>query len=335
MGQASWNIETEIYPYLPKHIRRLLEAVRPEILGRAVEIRMRAHQPLLLVLPEQDYVLTESGAVRFSDGKAYISTVEDVLRVVQAIAKNSFYALEEELRMGYITIDGGHRIGLAGQAIMEQGRLKAVKNINSLNIRIAREVKQCANVLMPYLFHADGRVKNCLVIAPPRCGKTTLLRDIVRNLSNGSVRYSGVQVGVVDERSEIGASKNGRPTADLGCRTDILDGCPKAVGILMMIRTMAPAVVVTDELGREEDAEALAEALTAGVGVIASVHGGNVREVAGRPHVDKLIREKYFDCYILLSDQPSVGTVRAIVSAKDGQMLYGDGEGREKLCCLS
>lgn len=326
-------LEREIYPYLPESIKDRLRLVQVSVLERIVEIRLRVKQPLLIVLPDIDYTVASDGALRTDLVNAYICTAEDIARSVQAISKNSIYALEQELKMGYITIEGGHRIGLAGQAIMNQGELKAIKNMSSLNIRIAREVKKCADVLIPYLIDGDCQIKNSLVIAPPRCGKTTLLRDIIRNLSAGSALLKGVQVGVVDERSELAACKNGVITVDLGWRVDILDGCPKAVGILMLIRTMAPAVIVTDELGRAEDVFALEEALNAGVSVIASVHGRNMQEIAHRPFVCELIQKKYFDCYIFLSDQPHIGTLKQVICAKSGQILYDNAERGKKAAC--
>lgn len=324
MVSAREMLDREIFPYLPERLRLILALVRPDLLDSVVEIRLSIGQPLRVVLPERDYMLTASGEAGNGAADVYRCTAEDIQRVVQAVSKNSLYALEEELRMGYITMDGGHRIGLAGQAVMETGRLKAVKNISSLNIRVAREVKTCADAVMPYLFDRENRIVSCLVIAPPRCGKTTLLRDIARNFSGGCGDFPGVQVGVVDERSEIAACKNGVVTVDLGSRVDVLDGCPKAIGILMLIRTMAPAVIVTDELGREDDAMALEEALNAGVGIIASAHGTSLEDVMNRPHVGRLVRQGYFDRYVILSDAPRVGTVKRILSGKDGRILYAD-----------
>lgn len=328
MLESTSLLESEIACYLPERIRALLAGLEPELLERVVELRLRVNQPLLLVLPERDFMVTEDGALSSGASGAYRCRPEDVARTARAIGKNSFYALEDELRLGYITIEGGHRIGLAGQAILENGRLKAVKNIGSLNIRVARQVKRCADEVMPFIYGADGRVQNTLVIAPPRCGKTTLLRDIARNLSCGFGAFGGVQVGVVDERSEIAACKSGVATADLGWRADVLDGCPKADGILMLIRTMAPAVIVTDELGRQEDADALCEALNAGVRVIASAHGASVKEAMARPGIGALLAARYFGRYIVLTDRPRVGAVKEILSAEDGQHLCRGERGR-------
>lgn len=310
-------LKREIYPYLPEKIRDCLDLVQPSVLNLLVEIRLRIKQPLLLVSAGSDYYLALDGEIKQTAEEAYFCTQEDILQVVQAICKNSFYALEEELRNGYITLDGGHRVGIAGQAVLENGAIKTFKNFNALNIRLAREVKHCADKLFSCLFDKDRKLKNTLLISPPRCGKTTLLRDIVRRLSSGSEDFRGMQIGLVDERSEIAACKNGVMTNDLGYRVDVLDGCPKAFGMLTLIRTMAPDVIITDEIGRREDVVALEEALHAGVKVIASVHGKNLDDIKQRPYVNKLIDEGYFDCYVFLSDYPVIGTIQDIIVKDD------------------
>lgn len=316
------RIQAEILPYLPEQVQRILLRAPAEVLAKAVEIRLRASLPLLVVVPERDYMFTPLGDVTRYWQEAFCCTAQDVARAVQAVGRNSLYALEEELRTGFLTMEGGHRIGLAGQAVLEKGAVKALKHIGSINIRVAREVKHASDALLPFLFGRGGRPRNLLVISPPRCGKTTLLRDIARNLSDGSREHAGMQVGVVDERSEIAACKDGRVTVDLGCRTDVLDRCPKAEGVMMLIRSMAPAVIVTDELGRREDAVALLEALHAGVGVVTSAHGADQAEVALRPHIGELLERRYFDLYAVLSDRPRIGTIAKVLSAKDGQLLY-------------
>lgn len=308
-------LERDIFPYLPAQLRCLLEAADSSVLQMVAEIRVRSGQPFLLTAPGRDYYISEDGAITDEAERAYFCTTEDVAQVVRAVCRNSFYALEEELRRGYITLEGGHRIGLAGQAVVERGEVKALKNFSSVNIRLAREIKYSADKLLPHLFDEKGRLKNMLLVAPPCCGKTTLLRDIIRSLSRGGKAFRGMQVGVVDERSEIAACKDGCITNDLGWRVDVLDGCPKACGMLMLIRTMAPQVIVTDEIGRAEDVAALEEALHAGVRVIASVHGETMEDLLRRPHVRTLVEASYFDCYVFLANHPSVGTIREILPA--------------------
>ncbi|EAX47925.1 AAA ATPase [Thermosinus carboxydivorans Nor1] len=317
-------LEKTVFPVLPHTIAALLRGVPPALLAQATEIRLRVNQPLLLGLGATDVMLTPAGQPTGRREQAYCCCYDDLIKTLQLISKNSLYAFEQELKLGFITIAGGHRVGLAGQVIVHDGTVKALKNATSMNIRLAREVKGCADPLMPYLIGPDGRLYSTLLISPPRCGKTTLLRDIIRQLSSGvrQLNFSGVQVGLVDERSEIAACVSGVPTMDLGPRVDVLDGCPKASGLLMLLRSMAPQVLVTDELGRGEDAAAIQEALHAGVVVVATVHGRDIAGIAQRPYVGELIKNGWFDRYVILSDTPTVGTIEQVIAAADGRTLY-------------
>jgi len=315
-------LHSYIFPVLPSHLVGLIGAISASQLVDLMEIRLRVNKPLLLVLGSVDIMVSPAGTIVNDQNGAYLCTRDDINKVVQIISKNSLYAFEQELKMGFLTIHGGHRVGLAGQAIVDGGEMKALKNISSLNIRMAREIKGCGDKVMPYIFAGGKRVLSTLVISPPCCGKTTILRDLIRQISSGNQEFRGLQVGVVDERSEIAACKNGIPTVDLGPRTDVLDGCPKASGMLMLIRSMSPAVVATDELGRAEDVWAVREALHAGVSILATVHGRDSHEVQQRPYVGELIRQKYFDRYIILSDRPQVGTIEKIIDSKEHKILW-------------
>ncbi|MBP2625541.1 MAG: stage sporulation protein [Firmicutes bacterium] len=315
-------LEKFIFPVLPPHLVAIISAIPTAQLAYLMEIRLRINRPLLLVLGSVDIMLSSMGAIVNDLDAAYLCTREDVNKIVQLISKNSLYAFEQELKMGFLTIHGGHRVGLAGQAIVDGGEMKALKNISSLNIRMAREIKGCGDKVMPYIITKEKKVLSTLVISPPCCGKTTILRDLIRQISVGNKEFRGLQVGVVDERSEIAACKSGIPTVDLGPRTDVLDGCPKASGMLMLIRSMSPAVVATDELGRAEDVCAVSEALNAGISILATVHGRDINEVLQRPYVGDLIQHKYFDRYIILSDRPKVGTIEKIVDSKEHKILW-------------
>lgn len=333
MNQVSHTLEQDIYPVLAPGLVAIMCLLPKAIKNDLTEIRLRINQPVILVFSNTDMMVTPDGQKTNEVKQAYACSQEDLARTLHSISRNSLYAFEQELKLGYITIHGGHRIGLAGQVLVEGREIKAIKNISSLNIRIARQIKGCADSVMPYIVSADRTIMSTLIIAPPRSGKTTILRDIVCQLSGGhsSNHYHGMQVGLVDERSEIAACRNGIPTADLGPRVDVLDCCPKADGILMLIRSMAPRVVVTDELGRSEDVIALKEALNAGIGVIASIHGRNEQEVLHRPYISELIQNKYFDRYIVLSNRPHIGTIEEVIAVKTNELLYSKKKG-VKIC---
>jgi stage III sporulation protein AA len=329
MDEMLERFRQTIFPVLIPRLISALECLSPAVLHDITEIRLRAGQNPLVVCGSSDFMLHDSS------GTSLIAiTMEEIQQILRLMSHNSLYAFSEQLKAGFITIYGGHRIGLTGQAIIVDQAVSTLTCISSVNIRIAREIVGCADSVAPFLSSAQQRLHNILVISPPRCGKTTLLRDIARQISTGipAVGLLGKQVGLVDERSEIAACCQGVPTVALGPRLDVLDGCPKALGMMMMIRSMAPDVIITDELGRAEDAMAIAEAIHAGVSVITSVHGSCPQDVECRPTIGSLLKNHYFDIYVVLNDQPVQGTVTQIISGKTGKSLLPVGDKGVKVC---
>ena len=297
-----------ILTYLPKNITNLISKIPPDQKEELEEIRIRVNRPIELML---------KGAPRFL---SYIVQPEDAIHLLNKISHFSIYTLEEELKRGYITVSGGHRIGLAGKVILEDGKVKAIRDISSFNIRIAREKVGIAEPIIPYIY--NGIWMHTMIIGPPQTGKTTLLRDIARIISTGN-RARGIQafkVGVVDERSEIAGCVHGVPQLTFGQRLDVLDACPKAEGMMMLIRSMSPDVLIVDEIGRKEDAEAIQEAVHAGIKLIMTTHGTSIEELRKRPSLRELIDQKIFERFIILSRTSGPGTITHILNA-GGQAL--------------
>ncbi|QQK79767.1 stage III sporulation protein AA [Salicibibacter cibi] len=251
------------------------------------EIRLRVNRPPELVYRNDAYFIG-----------AEMLTKHDAEFVMNQLSQHSVYAFEEELRNGFLTLAGGHRVGLGGETIVEAGMVKTLKHVRSFNIRITREMNGVAGRYLTELFREKWR--NVLIVGPPQSGKTTLLRDIARTASYGhqAKQIPPRKVAIADERSEIAAAFEGVPQHDLGPRTDVLDRCPKAEGMMMLVRAMSPDLLIVDEIGNERDKSALREAMNAGVSVICSAHGRTIEDMedrhllrtsSGRPLFDRLL----------------------------------------------
>lgn len=302
-----------ILPFLPARIRGMLERLPGTAGNRLEEIRIRESRPLELIVDGESRFVSPDGNLTDIADTGYRPSKEDGLKLLDLLTNHSLYTFEEELRRGYITIAGGHRVGLAGKTVLERGEVKHIRDVASFNIRIARELPGIGKRLLPAIWdESAGTIHQTLVISPPRQGKTTLIRDLARLISagerNGEPARPGLRVGIVDERSEIAASVKGVPAFDVGPRTDVLDGCPKAEGMMMMIRSMSPDVLIVDEIGRPEDATALQEALHAGVRVIATAHGRGAEDVGDRPVMRRMLEERVFARLVELSRSRRSGT---------------------------
>ena len=291
------------------------------------EIRMRINSPLMIRQRGKEYKLTEEGKLLRCNGneqyeKENIHYVDrcELMETMEYIAGYSLYAYEDELRQGFLTIQGGHRVGVAGKILMEEGKVRSIRYISFLNIRLAHQVEGCADKVMPFIVE-NGEVCHTLIISPPCCGKTTLLRDVIRQISNGNAWCEGKNVGVVDERSEIGGAYQGVPQNDLGIRTDLLDCCPKAEGMMMLIRSMSPEVVAVDEIGTGEDIRAIESVVNCGCKLLATVHGNSMEDMKQKPLLNRLVESHVFERYIVLDAKPHAGSVQAIFDGR-GTTLY-------------
>ncbi|ARF69461.1 stage III sporulation protein AA [Paenibacillus larvae subsp. pulvifaciens] len=294
--------------FLPHPVKTIIGNLPKKIAEELEEIRIREGRPLEIGTGGKSLFISEDVRLLTQPDEAYRPTREVCSAFLELLTRHSLYSFEEELKRGYITIPGGHRVGLAGRVVLEHGEVKHLRDVSSFNVRVAREVQGVGVPVLPFLLDPESRsVHQTLVISPPQQGKTTLIRDLARLLSYGWGTGAGggktwsCKVGIIDERSELAACIKGVPKFDLGPRTDVLDGCPKAEGMMMMIRSMSPDVVIVDEIGRSEDTSAIHESLRAGIRVIATVHGKNREDVLHRPVIRQLIEEQVFGRYVILS----------------------------------
>lgn len=282
-------MKNEIVHIMPFRLREMFDGILRER-EDIEEIRIRVNKKIELRCSRGDFFAEE------------IISAEDIEEMLVYISQYSVYAYEEEIRQGFVTIEGGHRIGFTGQVGAENGKIYHMGNIRFLNIRIARERKGCAKSLYPFLYDGD-ELLNVLLVSLPNVGKTTFLRDCVRMISDGAKGKTGRKVCVIDERSEIAACHMGIPQNDVGIRTDVLDSCPKTLGMKMAIRSMSPEILAVDELGGNEDIRAAEEALLSGCRVIATMHGNKKEQITGGSAFGEVYKKHLFDRYIFLEKQ--------------------------------
>ncbi|MRH43157.1 stage III sporulation protein AA [Aquibacillus halophilus] len=297
----------EILRLFPKMLQEQLKSALFSRWTSLQEIRVRIGRPIELIFDDHEQWLDH-----------LTPTEQDGMHLINQLSQFSLYRMEDELREGFITIEGGHRIGIAGKVNTMDGNVKALKHIASFNIRIAKEKIGVSAKYIPYLYQKN--YLNTLIVGPPQTGKTTLLRDIARLMSTGWGDVRPKKIGIIDERSEIGGSIRGIPQHELGKRTDVMDACPKAEGMMMMIRSMSPDVIIVDEIGSSKDVQALTEAMHAGVKIVCSIHGNSLQDIKKRPSLQPLLQQSAFERYIILSRDTKPGMVETILS-NDGHNI--------------
>ena len=291
------------------------------------EIRLRAEKPLIINSNNVDYFYNESmNRLDTKNFNSYIVKKEDIEQTFQLMCKYSIHSFIDDIKKGFITLKGGHRVGIVGKVIIEDGQVKNIKHISSLNIRISREVLNCSDKVLNHIIKSSNQVNNTLIISPPQCGKTTLLRDIVRNLSNGNekIGFKGIKVALIDERNEISGSYLGIAQMDVGIRTDIIQTCPKDIGIMMLLRAMSPNLIVTDEIGSEKEIKALYTALNGGVSLITTVHGNSIEDIKERKELNKLLDKELFKKIIILSAKNGPGTIEKIYDLEEKRWYFAN-----------
>ena len=302
----------------PIHLREAAKQL--ENIADLEEIRIRIGQPIFLYTSQKELVLAgdtflESQKWQIGE-RIYRVTEQDILEMQNYISDYSLYAWQEELRNGFLTVQGGYRIGISGSTSNQDGKIKGISYLTFFNIRIAHEKWGCADTVLSYLKKQNGEVYNTLLVSPPAMGKTTLLRDCIRQLS-----YSGTKIAVVDERLEIAASYHGIPQNDMGPRTDILDGCNKPEGIHMLLRAMSPEVIAVDELGTEEDFFAVEKAVYSGCKLIGTVHAGSMKELQQKPILKKWCEAEVFERFIFI-EKGEKGIRRYKIYNHRGEIIF-------------
>lgn len=307
LGKKPIQAAEEIAGYLPNELRQIFIKIDETRLINAEELRIGIEKPMALFCKGKICFISATGnACQAED--AFIVSRDLLRRTVELLCENSVYAAQEQLKSGFVTLKGGHRAGVAGRVISEGNKISHISDISAVSIRFARQIIGAAQPLMDSIVVNQSPV-NTLIISPPGCGKTTILRDIARNLGGSQYFF---KTAVVDERCEIAACQKGVAYNDVGILTSVLECCPKPEGLMMLLRSMSPEVIITDEIGGREDCEALFSLINAGVKIICSVHGYDREDIVRRVGIRPLINEKIFQTVIVLSRRNGPGTIEKI-----------------------
>lgn len=310
--------ENAFHELFASRLRMLLQKAGPD-LKKLQEVRLRVGRPLLLQYDGKEYGLTKDGRLTAEGAQGIRVSRAELDETLEYVSGYSLYAFDEEMKQGFLTVPGGHRVGVAGRIVMEGGNVQCIRHISCVNIRLSHEVRGCADGVMRHLV-SEGTLCHTLIVSPPRCGKTTLLRDLIRQVSDGTELLAGMTVGVVDERCELAGSYLGEAQNDLGMRTDVLEGAAKAEGVMMLLRSMSPQVIAVDEIGSGEDSYALENVFHCGCRLIATAHGTSLEDIRKRPLLRRMAEEQLFDRYLVLEGNPA-GSVREILDGQ-GNCLY-------------
>lgn len=302
----------EILLQLPPRFRKILEEID---FSNVQEVRFRAEKPLMIYEGKEAYFLTEEGTKTVSKGQAAHVGQTDIKELLSSFCEHSVYAYLDEICDGFLTLGGGHRVGICGRCVLNHGEISNITDVSGLNLRIAKEYVGCAGEVYSRLMNGKQVVPNTVFIAPPQSGKTTFLRDFARLCSKQ------FKVTIVDERSEIAAMKDGLAQFSVGLQTDVLDRFPKSKGMICAIRSLSPEILITDELGSREDLAAVRSVLNAGCRIITSMHGDDPDEFID----EKKELYQLFDRAVILTRISGVPQVAKVIEiqkkTQDGGFL--------------
>jgi stage III sporulation protein AA len=302
---------------LPERIFSALCTIDEGTTRRIEEIRLRMRRPLMIYTSERGYCVAADG--RLSDSDGIVITPECMEQTFAAVTGQSAYAYENELKQGFLTLSGGIRAGFAGSAVISGGEVKTYRGIGGINFRIPCHAQGICTRLLPYI-STHGQLHSTLIISAPKLGKTTLARDIARSAGSG-IGIARSKVSLIDERLELASAEYGEPLFDVGIETDVISGVSKASGVFMALRALSPDVIVTDEIGRGEDLEALREVANAGVVMITTAHAPDMESLLERMFFRKVFEEKMFDAYVVLSESLGRITVQQTYDARGQGLL--------------
>lgn len=271
------------------------------------EIRIRANKPVILKLGQVEIVLS------------YTITTNEIIGILQNICNNSIYTYQNQICNGFITLPGGNRVGIAGNVVIKDGQVSNISYIYSLNFRISHQINGASDNILKYVLDTENNtIFNTLIVSPPGAGKTTIIRDLAKRISNGinEINFRGLDVSIIDERGEIAAMTKGITFNDVGIRTDVLDNVPKSIGIRMAVRSMAPKVIIADEIGNKDDVNIINYAICSGVKCIFTAHGSDMEDLLKNNEINKIINLQLFSKIIFL-DEKQKGKIKNVVNIQN------------------
>lgn len=271
------------------------------------EIRIRVNKPVILKLGQVEIVLN------------YTITTNEIIGILQNICNNSIYTYQNQICNGFITLPGGNRVGIAGNVVIKDGQVSNISYIYSLNFRISHQINGASDNILKYVLDTENNtIFNTLIVSPPGAGKTTMIRDLAKRISNGinEINFRGLDVSIIDERGEIAAMTQGITFNDVGIRTDVLDNVPKSIGIRMAVRSMAPKVIIADEIGNKDDVNIINYAICSGVKCIFTAHGSNMEDLLKNNEINKIINLQLFSKIIFL-DEKQKGKIKNVVNIQN------------------